>query len=410
MKKDGGNARAISRLYAHALESIFGFLSLKDLGAATRTSRSWSAAVQSMRGISASLKSLPKLIASSRLARHIGTLGSQNKPIRFRSNEQMSSVGLYMSGLRTLHYEMSPWVPNFPPSLTHLDVVPRNEGAEYSEDEQTSIIVRAASRIPNLVTLYLPDSIMSDAMSFAPLYRSEKLITLGLGVTIGSCLSQKQADELRAIPNLTRLDMSLGALDVSRLFYAPHRLQWTGLDFSGHLDTNSIALLASLPDLVRLYMHGNDNLFFLRSLPRLVRVTLSAFSPRRDQHLFAEIGQCTQLTNLDIWNSSLTSSELTELLVHLPALLKLHLFSMANLESLSFLSSNPTHKLTHLTLGRCKHPQLRAKEMRHICSLQQLVYLHIKDCFSEKLDSFTLSEFEVPSARLPNLVFSELQS
>ena len=52
----------VSRLYRHALESIFGFLSLADLSRVLAVSRSWSAAVSSMCSIDVTLESLPAAV------------------------------------------------------------------------------------------------------------------------------------------------------------------------------------------------------------------------------------------------------------------------------------------------------------------------------------------------------------
>lgn len=75
-------AHSPPQLYSDVLESIFAFLSIRDLSVVTRLSRNWLAASQSMRSIqfdvsgeeACELKCMPAIL-QSRLARHIGTVG-----------------------------------------------------------------------------------------------------------------------------------------------------------------------------------------------------------------------------------------------------------------------------------------------------------------------------------------------
>jgi len=66
------------RLYKHALESIFAYLNLPELARVTATCRDWSAAVNSMRSIGASVRVagtlLLQAICTSRLLRHVAEL------------------------------------------------------------------------------------------------------------------------------------------------------------------------------------------------------------------------------------------------------------------------------------------------------------------------------------------------
>ena len=91
----------------------------------------------------------------------------------------------------------------------------------------------------------------------------------------------------------------------------------------------------------------------------------------------------------------------------MPALNKLTLRTLPQLESLRFLSVAPLpNTLTSLTLDECRHAQLQASELRHVYGLQQLTSLRLQDSFAEKLDSMSLMDLRLPSHRLPNLIHS----
>ena len=73
-KQGAAHVSPVTRLYRHALESVFKFLTLADLSRVLSVSRSWSAAVRSMKSIGALYdgRSAPYLIISSPLASHAG--------------------------------------------------------------------------------------------------------------------------------------------------------------------------------------------------------------------------------------------------------------------------------------------------------------------------------------------------
>ena len=406
-----------TRLYRHALESIFGFLSLADLSQVLAVSRAWSAAAGSMRGIDASLESLPAAhplfeLCASRVARHIGTLGSEKK-IAPLTQERLFLVGVCMTGLHTLHCKLpSPLVGPllFPPSLTHLNV---DSSVSF---EQVNLVIEAASRIPKLLVLKLCKLSSRQHLVFAPLRRSTHLHTLSLDFPSGPHLSLQQADQLRAIPNLTNLDAVLYAPDVRSLLRTPHQLELQTVTVNGPLDAELTGLLASLPHLTQLSVYDANTITFLSSLPNLHTLHLLDFAlgsskllPKPEQ-MIEGLGQCSQLTDLTIWSSKLTAAHVSTLLSRLPAVRQLRLFELSRLQSLSFLSSQPlASTLTGLQLRDCRHSNLSAGELFNVYSLQQLTRLELRDCFSERLDSLTLREFRLPSARLPKLLSSVIE-
>jgi hypothetical protein len=90
------------------------------------------------------------------------------------------------------------------------------------------------------------------------------------------------------------------------------------------------------------------------------------------------------------------------------ALSKLYLEDMAQLESLSFLSSESlARRVPSLTLKSCR--RLTASQLIHVLALPQLTALKLHDCFSERLGSFTLGLLNAPSRQLPKLRSSVIE-
>jgi len=211
-------------LYRHALESIFAFLSLAQLGRVLAVSRSWRSAVSSMRCIDATVESLP--IGDSRLARHIGTLGSSDARFAARQTD-LHLASLCMSGLHTLCCDMlGPTDDNllFPPSLTHLAVrVPDN-----ATSTKINKLIVAISQIPKLNSLLLQLQCLHSTVSFAP-FRRGPLRELELQLDMlhrlfERTLTQAQADDVRAMPNLTHIHLPFYIGDLRMLLRAPHEL------------------------------------------------------------------------------------------------------------------------------------------------------------------------------------------
>ena len=138
------------------------------------------------------------------------------------------------------------------------------------------------------------------------------------------------------------------------------------------------------------------------SLPflRLQTLELTGFATRITA-LGGGIG-CAKLTLLTVASSDMDETRLNALLSHTPSVHTLELYNLTNLESLGFLSRPSLQRtLTHLSLHDCR--KVRASELRHVYGLQQLTDLSIERSFSEKLDSTTLMDLQVPSTRLPKL-------
>ena len=337
--------------------------------------------MDSMRGLGATVD-LPERgfndAAESRLARHIGQFKGQAS----WSRQQLELAGTQFSGLHTVRHtideeyeqdgEQNPLAAqplNFPPSLTRLEL----KAVEHAwlKDVNTST--------------------MDPGVRFAPLRNLALLHDLCLDVVDAWQLSPTQVEELRALHDLSCLNMVLGPEDLRALLATPHSLQWQALSTSGRLDPQLVSLLASLPALTSLEVHDEEDLAFLRDLPNLRTLRLARFAMDEPvlppQDMLQELQDqacsacCAHITHLAIDCSMLTSSHVQAILAHMPALRTLELESMPELESLGFLSSDPVrHTLTSLSLSGCMHSGLRALdlELRRVLPLQALASLSVR--------------------------------
>ena len=129
-------------------------------------------------------------------------------------------------------------------------------------------------------------------------------------------------------------------------------------------------------------------------------------SPER---IIEGVSQCALIIDLDIACCDFTCAHLAAILSLMPAVTKLSLLNLHQLESLEFLSSEPLrHTLTDFCLQGVRKPGLAAVELRHILDLRQLTDLFIEHSLAEKLDSFTKYALQVPSRFMPNLRESEI--
>jgi len=400
-----------TRLYRHALESIFGFLSLADLSRVTAVTRAWSAAVDSMCRIYAAVEQFPLAAGTSRLARHVGIIGSEVVPVAFHQDEMQLACSR-LSGLHTLHWRLLSHLassPQLPPSLTALTI-----DALEASAWAANYCAATASRLPKLISLTLSNSSL---FSFVPfqLDSAAPLHTLSLDED----LSDRQAVELRGMAHLTALDVILKAPVMRVLLREPHQLQLQDLRVLWSLDDDDelTKLLASLSHLTKLEVHCAGTLTFLNSLPSLRALELVGFAekipvfwqpplPPPPEQICHGLNQCALLNTFTLRNINLTSAHMSALLSLMPLLSDLRLVNMRSM-TLDFLSTGAVARtLTHLTLKSC-HLAVCSLRIQDIFLLQQLTSLELCNCMSAAAsDPVTLRELEVPSARLPKLVRS----
>ena len=393
------------QLYSHALESIFSFLPLSGLANVLAVSRTWAASVEKMRSIGATLSVLSspgnwslENMCESRLARHVGEINSSGQRYKpYLTQQDLSLVGLRMTKLHTLDVMLcAPFIypALFPPSLTHLAL----EFSETLSASSANVVMEAIANIPGLISLELINRYPTceKFVILAPLRRSTCLQALRL--MSFNVTDAETIDDIRAIPDLKRLNHHINQKTLRLLLRAPHQLQLRSLDV-GSLDAEDARMLASLPLLSKLCVLEANDLDFLGLLPNLEVLHLFLPGPLV---LPAGVFIGSKIVELHVSHSSRTSSDLQSFLSRLPSLETLSLTELYELDSLGFLTACP--RITTLELNTCRNPILRSSELAHIFSLRELTRLVLVQFTCEPLNSSTLHEFRLRSERLPKLV------
>jgi len=373
-------------LYRHALESIFSFLSLAEMGRVMAVSRRWSEAVESMGSIGAFVnvdKMNPDarqglLYKPTRLARHVASLTQSNDT----------------DGYAWLTHHCPP------PLLTDLSI---NISVSASTSDINSLIL-AVSRIPRLEKFSIQLQDKDPLIRFAPLAHAHRLHTFR--VHHHGQMSETQVKDLRTIPTLVYLDATFSPEELQWLLQAPCTLdRLNTIRASGQLDMESKHLLQSLPMLTDLWIVNtpHDPFFVLRGLEKLQKLTILA-TPVPFFWSGCGGGYWAELVYLSLSCLGCNGKQLGATLAHMPNLKTLQLSALDSLDSLAFLASSESLKrnLTKLSLYRCT--KLRAVELSHVFRLQQLSELRLVHTFADSLDSLTRSELALPSWRLPKLL------
>jgi len=409
------NTVTANSLYRHALESIFAFSSLGGLAVAMSVCRGWSSAVGTMRPIGArapvfDTHSFVALVCASRLARHIGAITGKNQPpfLCTTSNLQLFSARMPNLHHLTLHMWPQESTITLPQKLVSL----KASVAGNVSEGQINMFILCASRLPLLARLIIKFNHPLDPwVSFAALHTSPLLVELGIRLNGKKILSEKQVDELRAMPHITSLGIDLTPPLMRRLLRLPHSLHWQSLG-ERPLPQSLFALLPALPSItsVSVALGGNDDVSKLRQLPNLrdLCLDLSMQSPWTKQ---LEVLQqsCTRLTSLNLLRGQFNANDLCVLLPCITDLRVLCLWRIETIDSLRFLSRGPiVHTLTYLRLGHLGNSQMHSSEMLHVNELRELRRLDLHHLFVEPLDPLTRLFYSPPPSRLlPKLTLFE---
>jgi len=416
-KKIKTSGMMISNLYQHALESIFAFMTLAGLASVAAVNHAWNSAVKSMHTISACPPfflddaGMENMCASSSLARHIGSF--------HRS-------ALATDGVFSLIYSRLPNVKSvrcviadelvgpihFSLSLTYLHLcMPPN-----MPFDKINHVVQTASRLTKLHTMHLnvwqsPKSIC-DGIILSPFTNSESMRVLTMCSPFR--LTGDQLEHYRGIPHLKCMSGPLSMDEVRVLLKKPHALQLESFDVtsSENYDDELSVFLADLPALVELSLEKSRQVsfLFLCSVPRLKSLKLRNCKLAKDLQLESVLrGRLwASLTDLSITHlPNINSSHVRELVSHMPALVRLYLTFLNQLESLDCLDSDSlARNLVHLTIGDCF--LLNASDLNYIEPLKQLEHLSIACPFTQTLDGWSKSKFVIPSRLFPKLGYVDI--
>jgi len=278
---DSTNPSPASRLYRHALESIFGWLSQTELATALQAPKSWLAAVESMASLQLTIKKVSaplRSIADSAMGRHVTQLGLVGSRVPLTA-DSLFIVARLMPQLCELTCDLqltpTPGPLTFPPGLLKLDL--RITGGSAAADVNAALLAIGRLRLLESFTVWLPS--LNDQLSFASLASLPQLRYLAIHApNRASLLSDAQVAELRAMPRLHQLDVwPMPTSLLRRLLAQPHQLQWQEITtLPRPTDDEAAALLPQLPSLTKIDVCCLATQFgWLRQLPNLTRVGIA---------------------------------------------------------------------------------------------------------------------------------------
>jgi hypothetical protein len=399
----------IALLHRHALESVFAFLSLRELTFALSVSRDWTAAVRSMGRMELKIRrpvSPLVQLAQSTMSRHVGRI-----KLLDLTDSTLAVLATRMAHLRELHCTLA-LPPSdeplaFPAALRRLNI----DFVVLAGAIRFNAATAAIGRLPLLEELTIRLDELDPQFSFAPLAALPLLGRLEIirprdGAELA--LSDAQVDQLRALPQLREVKMPMTTALLRRLLRQPHQLRWHQISLPVALDDEAAALLLQLPLRTSINAVAQcDHFDWLRGLPNLSFVSLSSGAAPGDVRqlrvasMVAGLQHCTRIQTLMLCNPELTVAQLAELLPRLPQLRSLQLAGLA-IDSLSFLAQPPlTNQLRSLSLMVCR--RLPPAELHRVQALRALNALTVFHSFSAPVDQPSLALYWPPSAALPQL-------
>ena len=399
-----------SRLHRHAIESIFGFLSLEDLIVVARVAREWSAATLSMAPLRCAFAAGEKTTATAFCAGrlrclHVSTLSLPS--MELTALKLLSDRVSHLTELRCTVDWASPHSAvgslSFPRKLARLQIW----FSFHTHSSWLQPILEAASQL-SLESLDITVDQSASQISFTCLQSQHSLRSLT--VRAPGVLSLEQLDEIRSLPWLSTV--SLGEMDQELLCHVlrrPHGLQWARFPVSGPVTFAMGECLASLP-LVSLKCQCEQSTRWMPLLAAtLLEVDVSFELCLGDplvewQHIHADLCSLIHVTRLRLSCTWLSSADLALLVQSMSELRHLILEQMTRMESLSFLSDPKAPKLHSLSLQNMSNAVLQANfsaELAHIRSQTQLRSLSL--CCVEDISPQERLIFAVPSVLMPEL-------
>jgi hypothetical protein len=198
-------APAVARLYRHALESIFAFVSLRELASVLRVSKGWATAMRTMRPLDAKIDSMPDKshllpLCMSPLARHVGSLTVPLSP------STLYAVSRHCINLHTLDcllQESFPAPLAFPPQLRVLWLyfaTADDNAAPFSDKRRRDLdaAIRTIASLPLLEELSIIAD-MARRCCLTPLVAAPALRKMMLELSTHSLESPTNIDALRLI-------------------------------------------------------------------------------------------------------------------------------------------------------------------------------------------------------------------
>jgi hypothetical protein len=272
-------------LYRHALECVFAFLPLRELGRVLCVSREWAAAVERMKPTLAHACSSSRVMLDvgallrSRLARHVGQLGDLSPRVVHASPGHLEQITTRCTALHTLHIfvsELDGLFPSLPPRLRKLELHYGGRDSDFLG------VLEAIGGVSSLETLILPR--LPRTVSLEPLGAVPHLTNVELVMAQHDRLSDEQIAQLGTkLSHLHRMCVVEGIARRKDALLAllltdpePHHLQWRDIGVLHDLNQVGASLLPRLPTLTRLHLTDVrlDSMSFLAHLPALTSLRL----------------------------------------------------------------------------------------------------------------------------------------
>ena len=420
------------RIYRHALECVLGMLKLEDLIQILAVSRSWAAAVRSMKPIHASIerhqqrsriegkvfRPLPPVcrLANSSLMRHIAVIEISHSAADFSwTRLNTASLGLLARYARNL---TSLWCTLTLTSRVPLVLPAKLRSLQLQIDDYPVAVNRvltALAGLPSLSRLLLGLS----AFEFSA---ESPAVQLSLLAACPSLSDLKLESFERHSPKFSdaqvkQICSSLGHMsrlhagcmkndDLARFLLAPVTARWQVIG-SVQADALTGELLLRLPTLTKLNLSYSDATATVAFLPQLSQLRVLHLDCDRygrwsipADDVLVSLVLCKGLTELSLtcgFNSAHWSALFAELTIK-----KLKIWR-GELENLQCFAVGPiTQSLEELALDGVSVP---LSDLSHLYALRRLRTLELLRCFSSpsRLDEATLTSLSPPTALFPAL-------
>jgi hypothetical protein len=409
---------AHTRLYSHALQSIFNFLSFEELHAAALSCRMWQNIIFTMPALTAS-KEISwngdlSAICSSRMARHVRSLDWA------LSSAELLLVSRAMPFLQEMLLDLSSSTAEIRQlEMLHLPHTLREIQCEFDFEASAEIInafMRACSHPKMLETLQIRlDGVFIDNENEAAIPSDITFAPLNAGLQRLKCLkivvrmkkwkfTDSQLQQIRNLP-VSELDCSCDSACINKLLQMEGPpIRWSSLPENFKINDANVGLIRKLPFLEDIRRANLDfarlgNLDFLALLPNLQSLNFYSLEARLHHLLRLMSAPLPQLRQLSI-RTTLSAVELQRILTFMPQLADLHV--TCKFSSLEWLEP-VKNSLTELNFLDCCHAEFTAEKLLFLQHLPKLASLGIQRSLSENLDTLSIHSLTPPSLFLPSL-------
>lgn len=407
-------------LYRHALESVFSFLSIRELDCALQVCRAWLAAVTSMRPLLVPM-ACPILtvgLFGSRLARHVSSWSAypiQNHGVRLLLNLTASLINL-----RELEWTIDvPFEDDDPPVRlpTKLRVLTfhiqkrrdRRRGRDRTYiPPPTQTLPPEISAMHDLTTLriWCPRE-YTELLPLADYAKATQLRALHLVIRQDNFMrwmpTQSQIDILRSMSHLHELSFPDSDMkQYLRLLEPPHSLQLRSLCWDvwygdmNRVDEEIGTKVATLAHSLQTFKFtlNAPSAMFLRPLVNLTDLAITAADriPECAETLVESLRDCVRLKSLRLASvSDMQSHHLAAILASKPDLVRLTLRELHFLKSLAFLADFPRFTLKDLRIESCT--ELPLDQLAQLASLSSLLSLDLSKSFAAVMEQDHLDTY-----------------